>query len=151
LREAQQESEQALQLDKNEATWWEIAGRVKAAMNQPSQARALFDKAAQLAPKRAGAIYVDLAAALAARNDPKLAGDIEAALKLAASADPPSPEALFQLGQGYANAGKAEGKVYLQKYLDASNKLPEAERDPQKMQVAKQMIRALDILNSTRK
>jgi cytochrome c-type biogenesis protein CcmH/NrfG len=91
-------------------------------------------------------MYTDLAAALSAQNDASVAGDIEAALKAAASADPPSPEALFQLGQTYANSGKQEGKTYLQKYLDVMAKLPADQRDPQKIQLAKQLIRALDAL-----
>ena len=71
---------------------------------------------------------------------------MRARCRYAAAADPPSAEALFQLGQSYANAGKQEGKTYLQKYLDVSAKLPEGQQDKQKMQVAKQLIRALDII-----
>lgn len=147
-REAQQDVEDALKLDDKNPLTWEAAGQVKVAQNQPTQARALFDKAAQLSPKTAGAMYTDLAAALGAKNDPKLAGDVEGALKAAAGAEPASAEALFQLGQGYANAGKQEGKAYLQRYLDAVGKLPEGQRDAQKVQVAKQLIRALDVLKS---
>jgi cytochrome c-type biogenesis protein CcmH/NrfG len=138
--------EEALRLSDKDAQIWEVAGQVKVAQNQIDQGRSLFDKAAQLSPKTAGAIYLDLAAALAAKNDNKLAKEIESALKAAGSADPPSAEALFQLGQSYANAGKQEGKTYLQKYLEVSAKLPEAQQDKQKMQVAKQLIRALDII-----
>ena len=86
--------------------------------------------------------------ALSARNDPSLSGEIEAALKTAATADPPSPEALFQLGQSYANAGRQEGKGYLRQYLELAAKLPEDQRDPQKVQLAKQLIRALDVVQS---
>jgi tetratricopeptide (TPR) repeat protein len=145
-REAQQTVEEALRINDKDAQAWEVAGQVKAAQGQANQARSLFDKAAQLSPKTAGAMYMDLAAALAARNDNGLAKEIESALKAAAGADPPSAEALFQLGQSYANAGKQEGKQYLQRYLEVSAKLPEAEQDKQKMQVAKQLMRALDIL-----
>ena len=60
----------------------------------------------------------------------------------------PRPEALFQLGQAYANAGLQEGKTYLKKYIDLSAKLPEDQRDPQKVQLAKQLIRALDVVQS---
>jgi hypothetical protein len=145
-REAQQTVEEALRINDKDAQVWEVAGQVKAAQGQANQARSLYDKAAQISPKTAGAMYLDLAAALAARNDSGLAKEIESALKAAAGAEPPSAEALFQLGQSYANAGKQEGKQYLQRYLEVSAKLPEAEQDKQKMQVAKQLIRALDIL-----
>ncbi len=148
--EAINESDLAVRIDGSDSAVWEAAGRVRIALNQVDRGRAMFDKAAQLAPTRAGTIYMDLAAALAARNEPKLAGDVEAALKLAAAADPPSADALFQLGQSYANAGKAEGKAYLQRYVAAADKLPASERDAQKIQVAKQMIRALDILDSAK-
>ena len=128
----------------------ELAGQVKVAQNQSNQGRSLFDKAAALSPKTAGAMYVDLAAALAAKNDNRLTGEIESALKAATIAEPPSAEALFQLGQGYANAGKQEGKAYLQKYVDVATKLPAADQDKQKIQVAKQLIRALDSLKQAR-
>lgn len=149
-KEAQQEIEQSLRANDKEYTFWQIAGQVKAAQNQLAQARALFDKAAQLSPKHAGAVYTDLAAVLAAKNDDKLAGDIESALKSAATAAPPSAEALFQLGQSYANVGKLEGRAYLQKFLDVAAKLPEADQDKQKIQVAKQLIRALDVLKQAK-
>ena len=64
----------------------------------------------------------------------------------AASATPPNLEALFNLGQSYAGAGKQEGRPFLQRYLEESAKLPEESRDKQKTQLAKQMIRALDAL-----
>lgn len=145
-KEAGQSADEALKLDAKDALIWEVVGQVKVAQNQINQARAVFDKAAQFSPKTAGAMYMDLAAALAAKNDNKLAGDIESALKAAASTDPPSAEALFQLGQSAANAGKQEGKAYLQKYVEIAAKLPEAEQEKQKIQVAKQLIRALDAL-----
>jgi tetratricopeptide (TPR) repeat protein len=145
-KEASQSADEALKLNEKDALVWEVVGQVKVAQNQINQARAVFDKAAQLSPKTGGAMYMDLAAAMAAKNDNKLAGDIESALKAAASADPPSAEALFQLGQSAANAGKQEGKGYLQKYVEIAVKLPEAEQDKQKIQVAKQLIRALDAL-----
>lgn len=147
-QEAQQDVDRAMKLSDKEPVVLEAAGQVKVAQGEIDPGRKLFDKAAQLSPKSAGAIYTDLAAALSARNDPKLAGDVEMALKTAASADPPSPEALFQLGQAYANAGRQEGKTYLRKYIDVSAKLPEDQRDPQKVQLAKQLIRALDVVQS---
>jgi tetratricopeptide (TPR) repeat protein len=145
-RQAQDDVEAALHLNDKDAIIWESAGQVKVSLKQYAQARALFDKAAQLSPKTAGAMYTDLAAALEAQNDPALAGDVESALKSAGNAEPPSPEALFQLGQAFANSGKQEGKPYLQKYLDVTAKLPPAQRDPQKVQLAKQLIRVLDAL-----
>jgi cytochrome c-type biogenesis protein CcmH/NrfG len=146
--EAQQDVDHAMKLSGKEPVVLEAAGQVKIAQGEIDPGRQLFEKAAQLSPKSTGAIYTDLAAALSARNDPKLAGDVEAALKTAASADPPSPEALFQLGQAYANAGRQEGKTYLRKYIDLSAKLPADQRDPQKVQLAKQLIRALDVVQS---
>jgi tetratricopeptide (TPR) repeat protein len=145
-KQAEEDVEAALHLNDKDATIWESAGQVKVSLKQYGQARALFDKAAQLSPKSAGAMYTDLAASLEGQNDPALAGDIESALKSAGNADPPSPEALFQLGQAYANSGKQEGKTYLQKYLAVTAKLPGDQRDPQKVQLAKQLIRALDAL-----
>jgi tetratricopeptide (TPR) repeat protein len=144
--QAEDDVEAALHLNDKDAIIWESAGQVKVGLKQYAQARALFDKAARLSPKSAGAMYTDLAAALEAQNDPALAGDIESALKSAGDADPPSPEALFQLGQAYANSGKQEGKTYLHKYLDVTATLPADKRDPQKIQLAKQLIRALDAL-----
>jgi tetratricopeptide (TPR) repeat protein len=147
-KQAEDDVEAALRLNDKDATIWESAGQVKIGLKQYGQARGLFDKAAQLSPQTAGAIYTDFAAALAAQNDPALAGDIEFALKSAGDANPPSPEALFQLGQGYANSGKQEGRTYLKKYLDVTAKLPADQRDAQKIQLAKQLIRALDAVKS---
>jgi tetratricopeptide (TPR) repeat protein len=146
---AQQEADAALKLDPKDFRFHEIAGQIKVAQNRIPEGRSLYDQAAKLSPANAGAIYTDLAAAMAERNDPALTGDIDAALKAAAAADPPGADALFQLGQSYANAGKQEGKAYLQRYLDVSAKLPEAQRDVQKMQVARQLIRALDVLRQS--
>jgi len=146
---AQREIDIALKLDASDYRFSEIAGQIRIAQGQVKDGRALYEKAAQLSLKNAGAIYTDLAAALASRNDGALSGDIESALKSAAAADPPGAEALFQLGQSYANAGRQEGKAYLRKYLDLSAALPESKRDAEKMQVAKQLIRALEILQQT--
>jgi Flp pilus assembly protein TadD len=146
--EAQQDVDRAMKLSDKEPVVLEAAGQVKIAEGKVADGRAMFEKAAEVSPKSKGAIYTDLAAALSARNDPKLAGDVESALKTAASADPPSPEALFQLGQAYANAGRQEGKQYLRKYLELSAKMPDDQRDPQKVQLAKQLIRALDVVQS---
>ena len=150
VKDAQQASDEALKLNDKDALVWEVVGQVKVVQNQLNQARAVFDKAAQLSPKNAGAIYMDLAAAFSGRNDNTLAGEIESALKAAAAAEPPSSEALFQLGQGYANAGKQPGATYLRRYIEVAGKLPEAEQDKQKIQVAKQLIRALDALNQAK-
>jgi tetratricopeptide (TPR) repeat protein len=147
-REAQQDVDEALRLSDKEPVVLEAAGQLKISQNQIAQGKAMFEKAAGLSPKTAGAVYTDLAAALSARKDPSLAGDIEAALKSAAKSDPPSPEALFQLGQAYANAGRQEGRTYLQRYVDASAKLPADQRDAQKIKIAKQLIRALDVVKS---
>lgn len=147
---AQQASEEALKLNDKDAVIWEVVGQIKVVQNQPTQARAVFDKAAQLSPKTAGAMYMDLAAAFAGRNDNALAGEIESALKAAAAAEPPSGEALFQLGQSDANSGRQQGKAYLRRYIELAVKQPEAEQDKQKIQVAKQLIRALDALNQVK-
>ena len=147
---AQQASDDALKLNDKDALILEVAGQVKVVQNQPAQARAAFDKAAQLSPKTSGAMYMDLAAALAGKNDNALAADIESALKAAIAADPPSGEALFQLGQSYANSGKQQGKAFLRRYVELSIKQPEAEQDKQKIQVAKQLIRALDALDQVK-
>ena len=66
------------------------------------------------------------------------------ALKKAAAANPPGTEALFALGQSYANAGRPEARQYLQRYLDAASALPAEKRDEQKVRLAKQLIRAID-------
>ena len=144
--DAQSEIDAALKLDGKDFRFWEIAGQIKVKAGQVKDGRALYEKAAGLSPHDAGVIYTDLAAALATRNEPALNPQIESALQSAAAADPPGADALFQLGQSYANAGRQEGKTYLQRYLQVSEKLPESQRDAEKMQVAKQMIRALDIL-----
>ena len=149
-KEAQQTVDAAMKLNDQDVLLWEVSGQLQVAENQPTKARTLFDKAAQLSPKTAGNMYMDLAAALAGRNEPRLSGEIDSALKAAAAAEPPSSEALFQLGQGYANAGKPEGRAFLKKYLDVATKLPDADQDKQKIQVAKQLIRALDILNASK-
>jgi len=151
LPQAQTEISTALKLDPKDFRFPEIQGQIELTQGHIDQAKVCYDKAIAIAPHQAGAIYLDWAAALAARNDPALAAKIDAALKSAAAADPPSVEALFQLGQSYANAGKPEGKTYLQKYVEQSAKLPEAQRDAQKIQIAKQLIRALDILNDAGK
>lgn len=144
--EADAEIQQALKHDEKAFAYWEIAGQVKIVQGKIEEGRGQYNKAAALSPADAGAIYTDLAAALAERKDDRLTSMIEAALRAAATAIPPGPEALFQLGQSYAQAGKAEGKKFLQRYIEVSKDLPEAQRDPQKLRVAKQLIRALDIL-----
>jgi tetratricopeptide (TPR) repeat protein len=150
LDEADSEIHKALKTNGDEFTYQMIAGRLQIARGNIDEGSALYDRAAKLSPKNAGKVYADLAAALAARNDEKLNPRIEAALKSAASADPPHLDALFNLGQSYVSAGKPEGKDYLKRYLDGQAKLPEDQRDKQKMQLARKMIRAMDILNQVR-
>jgi tetratricopeptide (TPR) repeat protein len=141
---AQKEIDAALAIDAKEYTYQEIAGQLKIARGDIAGGKALYDKAAELAPKSAGAIYTDLAAALAQRKDDALAPEIEKALKTAAAADPPGAEALFALGESYVNAGRAEGRKYLQRYVEVASALPKEKRDERKIRLAKQLIRALD-------
>lgn len=141
---AEKSINQALTLDPKEYTYHEIAGQLKLAQGRIAEGKSLYDQAATLSPENAGAVYTDLAAVLGARRDEKLNKDILAALETAAAANPPSPEALFALGQTYVNAGRPEGKKYLERYLEAVKALPEAKRDESKVRLAKQMIRALD-------
>jgi tetratricopeptide (TPR) repeat protein len=150
LDEAEAEIQKALKANGDEFTYQMIAGRLDIARGNIDAGSATYERAAKMSPKNAGKVYADLAAALAARNDEKLNGRIESALKSAASADPPHVDALFNLGQSYVSAGKPEGKEYLKRYLDAQGKLPEDQRDKQKMQLARKMIRAVDILNQVR-
>jgi tetratricopeptide (TPR) repeat protein len=138
------EIKQAIALDNKEYTYQEIAGQLKVAQGDIQAGKSLYDKAAALSPKSAGAIYTDLGAALAQRADDKLSPEIEKALKTAAAADPPGAEALFALGQSYVNAGRAEGRKYLQRYVEVASALPDAKRDDQKIRLAKQLIRAID-------
>jgi tetratricopeptide (TPR) repeat protein len=144
--EAQRSIDAALALNDREHTYHEIAGQLKLAQSRVDEGLKLYDRAAALSPKSAGAVYTDLAAVLAAKNDPKLAPEIDRALKRAADADPPSLEALFALGQSYVNAGRAEGKTYLRRYIDLATALPPDKRDETKIRLAKQLIRALDAI-----
>jgi tetratricopeptide (TPR) repeat protein len=134
----------ALSIDDKEYTFQEIAGQLKIAQGRVAEGKPLYDKAAVLSPKSAGAIYTDLAAALAARNDEKLAPEIDLALKTAAKSEPPSPQALFALGQSYASAGRPEGRQYLQHYVEVASALPAEKRDEKQIRLARQLIRALD-------
>lgn len=136
----------ALALNPKEFTYHEIAGQLKILQGNIDQGKSLYDKAAALSPENAGAVYMDLAAALSMRNDPKLNADIEKSLKKAADANPPSLDALFTLGQSYVNAGRAEGKSYLQRYIDAATKLPDEKRDEKKIRLARQLIRAIEAI-----
>jgi tetratricopeptide (TPR) repeat protein len=144
FEEAERSIGEALKLNAKEYTYHEIAGQLKLAQGKIAEGKALYEKAAGMSPANAGAVYTDLAAVLGARKDEKLNGEIVAALEKAASATPPSMEALFALGQTYVSAGRAEGKTYLQRYLAEAAKLPEAKRDQAKVRLAKQMIRALE-------
>lgn len=134
----------ALALDPRDYTFVEIAGQVKVAQGRVAEGKALYEKAAGMSPANAGAVYTDLAAVLAARKDEKMAGEIDAALKKAAGAEPPGAEALFALGQTYVNAGRIEGKGYLQRYIEVASRLPEGKRDETKIRLARQLIRAIE-------
>jgi len=147
LDDADAEIQKALKANTDEFTYQMIAGRLQIARGNIDEGSGLYDRAAKLSPRNAGKIYADLASALADRKDEKLNPRIESALKSAASADPPHLDALFNLGQSYVSAGKPEGRDYLKRYLDAESRLPEDQRDKQKMQLARKMIRAVDILN----
>ena len=150
LDEADGEIQKALKANNSEFTYQMIFGRLQIARGNIDEGVATCERAAKSSPPNAGKIYADLAASLASKNDDKLSPQIESALKSAASANPPHLDALFNLGQSYASAGKPEAKDYLKRYLDGEAKLPEDQRDKQKMQLARKMIRALDILNQVR-
>src|SRR5687767_10900149 len=150
LDAAEGEIQKALKANGNEFTYQMIAGRLQIARGNIDEGSALYERAAKMSPKNAGKVYADLAAALAGLNDEKYNGRVEAALKSAAAADPPHLDALFNLGQSYVSAGKPQGRDYLKRYLDGQGKLPEDQRDKQKMQLARKMIRAVDILNSVK-
>jgi tetratricopeptide (TPR) repeat protein len=141
---AQGEIDRALALEPREYAWHEIAGQLQVAQGKVREGKALYDEAAKLAPEHAGAVYTDLAAALAGRKDERLSPDIDAALKAAAAADPPSAPALFALGQSYVNAGRPEGRAYLQRYVEVASALPAGQRDERQIRLAKQLIRAID-------
>jgi Tfp pilus assembly protein PilF len=141
---AQRSIDAALRLNDREHTYQEIAGQLKVAQGHVDEGMRLYEKAATLSPRSAGAVYMDLAAVLAAKNDPRLSAEIDRALKRAADADPPSLEALFALGQSYVNAGRIEGKEYLRRYIDGATRLPPEQRDERKITLAKQLIRAIE-------
>jgi tetratricopeptide (TPR) repeat protein len=142
--EAQGAIDSALRLNDKEHTYHEIAGQLKLAQGRVDEGMKLYDRAAAIAPRSAGSVYMDLAAVLSARNDPRLSTEIDKALKKAAGADPPSLDALFALGQSYVNAGRTEGKDYLRRYIELATALPEGKRDQTKIRLAKQLIRAID-------
>ncbi|HEV8604999.1 MAG TPA: tetratricopeptide repeat protein [Tepidisphaeraceae bacterium] len=150
LDDADAQIQQAIKQNGDEFTYQMIAGRLEIARGNIDAGSALYDRAAKASPRDAGKVYADLAAALVERKDEKLTGQIESALKSATSANPPHLDALFNLGQSYVSAGKPEGRDYLKRYLDAQAKLPDDQRDKQKMQLARKMIRAVDILNQVR-
>ena len=141
---AQVEIDRALALEPKAYAWHEIAGQLLVAQGKVAEGKALYDEAAKLAPEHAGAVYTDLAAALAGRKDERLSPDIDAALKAAAGAKPPSTQALFALGQSYVNAGRPEGRAYLQRYVEVASALPAGQRDERQIRLAKQLIRAID-------
>ncbi|HSI33895.1 MAG: tetratricopeptide repeat protein [Phycisphaerae bacterium] len=146
--EAEKTVNAALAIAPKDVTALETAGQIQLAQGKTDAGKALFDQAAAASPKDAGAIYLDLAASLAARRDDALATQVQAALEKSATADPPHPDALFSLGQSFVSAGMIEGKNYLKKYLDVTAKLPEEQRNPQKIQLAKQLIRAIDAVKN---
>lgn len=146
--EAAQAISVAMKLVPGEYRYKVIAGQAEISRGSINEGKALFSRAAQMSPRDAGMIWTDLAAALAQRQDDKLAGEIESALRAGVAADPPSLEALFSLGQSCAAAGRQEGKGYLRRYLELANQLPEAQRDPWKIQLAKQMVKALEAIES---
>jgi tetratricopeptide (TPR) repeat protein len=146
LDAAETEINRALALDDRDYSFQEIAGQLKISQGKIADGKSLYDKAATLSSKNAGAIYTDLAAALAARNDDKLSPEIDKALKTAATATPPSPQALFALGQSYASAGRPEGRQYLQRYVEVATALPPEKRDDKQIRLARQMIKALDLV-----
>jgi tetratricopeptide (TPR) repeat protein len=143
---AETEIDRARSLDDKDYTFVEIAGQLKIAQGKIAEGKPLYDRAAALSSQNAGAIYTDLAAALAARNDDKLAPEIDKALKAAAGAKPPSPQALFALGQSYASAGRPEGRQYLQRYVEVASALPADKRDDRQIRLARQLIRAIDVV-----
>ena len=142
--EAQRSIDSALRLNDREHTYHEIAGQLKIAQGRVDDGTALYDRAAAMAPRAAGNVYMDLAAVLSAKNDPRLSTQIDRALKKAATADPPNLDALFTLGQSYINAGRTEGKDYLRRYVELATAQPEGRRDETKIRLAKQLIRAID-------
>jgi tetratricopeptide (TPR) repeat protein len=146
LEEAEQSLSRALAQTDREFTYLMIAGRLRVARGQYDEAEKQYADAVRLSPRDAGAIHADLAAALAGRRDEKLAGRIDKALKAAASADPPSLGALFDLGQSYVGAGRPEGADYLRRYVDLASRLPREQRDERRLKVARQMIRAAEVL-----
>ena len=123
-----------------------IDGRLQIARGKIEDGIEQYERAVKLSAKDAGTIYADLAATLASLRDPSLDEQIEKALKSAASANPPHLDSIFELGQSYVIAGRGEGREYLQRYLDLASKLPKDQQDARQLRLAKQMIRALDLL-----
>lgn len=147
---AQTEIDKALQIAPKEYAYHEIAGQLKIAQGQIDAGKSLYDQAAKISPEHAGAVYTDLAAALASQKDDRLSPQIDTALKAAAAANPPSPQALFALGQSYVNAGRPEGRAYLQRYVEVASALPADQRDERQIRLAKQLIRAIDAVKGAR-
>lgn len=145
-REAQATIDQGLRQVPGDYRLIQMSGQVLLSQDKIDAAIERYQQAAGLSPAEAGTIYADLAGALAARNDPRLDGRIEAALKAAAQANPPHLDSLFNLGQSYAAAGRQEGRTYLQRYIELASALPAEQQQPQKLRLAKQMVRALDAL-----
>jgi predicted Zn-dependent protease len=136
----------AIALHDTNYKYHELLGQLRIGQGKVDEGKSLYDKAAKMSPENAGAVYMDLAAALAQRDPTKHAAEIETALKQSASANPPHLDALFTLGESYVNAGRKEARDYLQRYLTESAKLPKERQDARKMQLARQLIRAIDIV-----
>jgi Tfp pilus assembly protein PilF len=145
---AQREIDRAMELEPRGYAWHEIAGQLKVAQGEIEAGKALYDRAARLSPEHAGAVYTDFAAALAARKDDRLSPQIDTALKAAVAANPPSTQALFALGQSYVNAGRPEGRAYLQRYVEVASALPAEQRDERQIRLARQLIRAIDAVKA---
>lgn len=149
LDRAQSHIRRALELAPKDPSYHMLLGRLQIAQNQLDDAESAYSQAAKLSPKTAGAIWSDFASVLASKNDEHLATRIQQALERAVDADPPSPDALFTLGQIYVKAGRQEGKPYLQHFIQIQESLPKEQQNSRRIRLAKQMIRALDILKST--
>jgi tetratricopeptide (TPR) repeat protein len=136
----------AISLNDKEYIYHELLGQLRIAQGKVDEGKSLYEKSAGMSPANAGAVYMDLAAALAQRDATRHAADIEKALQKSAAANPPNLDALFTLGESYVNAGRKGARDYLQRYLDESAKLPRERQNAQKMQIARQLIRAIDIV-----
>ena len=148
LERAEVEIGAALKNEMKDFTYLMIAGRLAVARGEYDKAGELYGRAAEMSVKNAGIIYADLASALSSRKEAALDGKIEAALKSAAAADPPHLDSLFNLAQSYANANRQEARATLRRYIELAGKQPESERNARQYQLARQLLRAMEIVNS---